>query len=59
MALHRDHETIGYHVGDFFSPAGVIRAGMVTRHRVGLPPGPQPAALGALGIDALQNADVM
>jgi len=40
-------ETIGYHFGDFFSRAGVIREGMVTLHPVGLPHGPQPAALRA------------
>jgi homogentisate 1,2-dioxygenase len=40
-------ETIGYHAGDFFSRGGVIRAGMVTLHPVGLPHGPQPTALGA------------
>ena len=38
-------ETIGYHWGDFFSRGGVIREGMVTVHPVGLPHGPQPAAL--------------
>ena len=40
-------ETIGYHFGDFFSRGGVIRAGMVTVHPVGLPHGPQPSALQA------------
>ncbi|HEV8439256.1 MAG TPA: homogentisate 1,2-dioxygenase [Methylomirabilota bacterium] len=40
-------ETIGYHFGDFFSRAGVIREGMVTLHPVGLPHGPHPAALKA------------
>jgi homogentisate 1,2-dioxygenase len=40
-------ETIGYHVGDFFSRGGVIREGMVTLHPVGLPHGPQPVALEA------------
>jgi homogentisate 1,2-dioxygenase len=40
-------ETIGYHFGDFFSRGGVIQAGMVTLHPVGLPHGPQPAALKA------------
>ena len=40
-------ETIGYHSGDFFSRGGVIHEGMVTLHPVGLPHGPQPAALKA------------
>jgi homogentisate 1,2-dioxygenase len=40
-------ETIGYHFGDFFSRGGVIQEGMVTLHPVGLPHGPQPAALKA------------
>ncbi|MBI4637069.1 MAG: homogentisate 1,2-dioxygenase [Candidatus Rokubacteria bacterium] len=40
-------ETIGYHFGDFFSRGGVIREGMMTIHPVGLPHGPQPAALTA------------
>jgi len=41
-------ETIGYHFGDFFSRGGVIQAGMVTVHPVGLPHGPQPSAQKAL-----------
>ena len=40
-------ETIGYHLGEFFSRAGVIREGMVTVHPVGLPHGPHPSALEA------------
>lgn len=40
-------ETIGYHFGDFFSRGGVVDAGMVTVHPVGLPHGPQPPALAA------------
>ncbi len=40
-------ETIGYHAGDFFSRGGVVQQGMVTVHPVGLPHGPQPAALAA------------
>lgn len=40
-------ETIGYHFGDFFSRGGVVEEGMVTLHPVGLPHGPQPAALKA------------
>jgi homogentisate 1,2-dioxygenase len=40
-------ETIGYHVGDFFSGGGVVQEGMVTLHPVGLPHGPKPAALRA------------
>ena len=40
-------ETIGYHFGDFFSGGGVVQAGMVTLHPVGLPHGPKPAALEA------------
>src|SRR5438445_11504983 len=40
-------ETIGYHFGDFFSGGGVVTAGMVTLHPVGLPHGPKPAALRA------------
>jgi homogentisate 1,2-dioxygenase len=40
-------ETIGYHFGDFFSRAGVVREGMVTVHPVGLPHGPHPPALKA------------
>jgi homogentisate 1,2-dioxygenase len=38
-------ETLGYHFGDFFSGGGVVKAGMVTLHPVGLPHGPKPAAL--------------
>ena len=34
-------ETLGYHLGDFFSGGGAIQAGMVTLHPVGLPHGPQ------------------
>jgi homogentisate 1,2-dioxygenase len=40
-------ETIAYHFGDFFSRGGVVDAGMVTVHPVGLPHGPQPSALRA------------
>ncbi len=40
-------ETLGYHVGNFFSRGGVIQEGMVTLHPVGLPHGPHPTALGA------------
>ena len=38
-------ETLGYHFGDFFSGGGVVQAGMMTLHPVGLPHGPKPAAL--------------
>ena len=41
-------ETIGYHSGDFFSRGGVIQRGHGDRCiPVGLPHGPQPAALEA------------
>jgi len=40
-------ETIGYHVGEFFSRGGVFREGMVSVHPVGLPHGPHPPALRA------------
>jgi len=40
-------ETLGYHLGDFFSGGGVVREGMVTLHPVGLPHGPKPASLKA------------
>jgi homogentisate 1,2-dioxygenase len=40
-------ETLGYHVGEFFSRGGVIQEGMVTLHPVGLPHGPHPNALKA------------
>jgi homogentisate 1,2-dioxygenase len=40
-------ETLGYHFGDFFSAGGVVQAGMVTVHPVGLPHGPKPKALEA------------
>ena len=35
-------ETLGYHFGEFFSGGGVVGAGMVTLHPVGLPHGPKP-----------------
>jgi homogentisate 1,2-dioxygenase len=41
-------ETLGYHVGRFFSRGGVFSEGMVSVHPVGLPHGPHPTALGAL-----------
>ena len=40
-------ETLGFHFGDFFSAGGVVQAGMVTVHPVGLPHGPKPQALEA------------
>jgi homogentisate 1,2-dioxygenase len=40
-------ETLGYHFGDFFSGGGVVQAGMVTVHPVGLPHGPKPRSLDA------------
>jgi homogentisate 1,2-dioxygenase len=40
-------ETLGYHFGDFFSGGGVVQAGMVTVHPVGLPHGPKPKSLEA------------
>jgi homogentisate 1,2-dioxygenase len=41
-------ETIGYHLGQFFSRGGVFREGMISVHPVGLPHGPHPPALRAL-----------
>jgi homogentisate 1,2-dioxygenase len=41
-------ETLGYHVGRFFSRGGVFSEGMVSVHPVGLPHGPHPTALAAL-----------
>jgi homogentisate 1,2-dioxygenase len=41
-------ETLGYHVGRFFSRGGVFSEGMVSVHPVGLPHGPHPAAMAAL-----------
>jgi homogentisate 1,2-dioxygenase len=38
-------ETLGYHLGEFFSGGGVAQQGMVTVHPVGLPHGPKPGAL--------------
>src|SRR5262249_21702562 len=38
-------DTLGYHVGDFFSGAGAVGPGMVTLHPVGLPHGPRPRAM--------------
>ncbi|HEU5323204.1 MAG TPA: homogentisate 1,2-dioxygenase [Methylomirabilota bacterium] len=40
-------ETLGYHLGEFFSAGGVVGSGMVTVHPVGLPHGPKPRALAA------------
>jgi homogentisate 1,2-dioxygenase len=40
-------ETLGYHFGDFFSGGGVVGAGMVSLHPVGLPHGPKPRSLQA------------
>ena len=40
-------ETIGFHLGQFFSSGGTSQLGMVTVHPVGLPHGPKPAALRA------------
>jgi homogentisate 1,2-dioxygenase len=48
-------ETLGYHFGDFFSGGGVVGAGMVTLHPVGLPHGPKPASL-AKFLDGLNPA---
>jgi homogentisate 1,2-dioxygenase len=41
-------ETLGYHVGRFFSRGGVFSEGMVSVHPVGLPHGPHPKAMAAL-----------
>jgi homogentisate 1,2-dioxygenase len=38
-------ETIGLHFGEFFSRGRTFQRGMVSVHPVGLPHGPQPAAL--------------
>jgi homogentisate 1,2-dioxygenase len=40
-------ETIGFHLGQFFSSGGTSQLGMVTVHPVGLPHGPKPPALRA------------
>ncbi|MGH7310114.1 MAG: homogentisate 1,2-dioxygenase [Candidatus Rokuibacteriota bacterium] len=38
-------ETLGFHLGEFFSAGSLSQAGMVTVHPVGLPHGPKPSAL--------------